>query len=66
MLIVDTRESESLDRALKKFKKKFEKAQILKQLRTRQSYTKKSVRDRQTVLRAVYREQLMRESEGGL
>lgn len=64
MLIVDTRESESLDRALKKYKKKFEKAGMLRQLRERQTFTKPSVRRRNTVLRAAYIQTLKREAEG--
>jgi small subunit ribosomal protein S21 len=63
MLIIDTRESDSLDKALKKYKKKFEKAGILKELRSRQSYTKKSVRQRTTVLKAVYRNGIILENE---
>ena len=62
MLIIDTRESESLDRALKKYKKKFEKAGILRELRDRQSFTKKSIRRRSQVLKAAYA-QTMRRSE---
>ncbi|MBS1624530.1 MAG: 30S ribosomal protein S21 [Bacteroidetes bacterium] len=62
MLIIDTRESESLDRALKKYKKKFEKAGLLRELRSRQAYTKKSVRRRSEVLKAAY-VQAMRRSE---
>lgn len=64
MLIIDTRESESLDKALKKYKKKYEKAGILKELRNRQAYTKKSVRRRATVLKAVYRNAMMLANEG--
>ncbi len=64
MLIIDTRESESLDKALKKYKKKFEKAGILRELRSRQGYLKPSIRSRATVLRAVYRDQILRELEG--
>ena len=64
MLIVDARESESIDRALKKYKKKYEKAGILRQLRERQTFTKPSIRRRQTVLRAGYIENLKRELEG--
>ncbi len=64
MLIIDTRESESLDKALKKYKKKYEKAGILKELRGRQSYTKKSVRRRTTVLKAIYKNNILLESEG--
>ena len=64
MLIIDTRDSESLDKALKKYKKKFEKAGVLKQLRARQSYTKPSVKRRSEVLRAVYRDVMSRKIEG--
>ncbi len=63
MLIIDARESESLDRALKKYKKKFEKAGILRQLRNRQSYTKPSVERRSTIIRAKYRVHLNAEEE---
>ncbi len=64
MLIVDARESESIDRALKKYKKKFEKAGILRELRSRQVFTKKSVQRRNEVLRAAYHEQVKREQLG--
>lgn len=63
MLIIDARESESLDKALKKYKKKFEKAGIVKELRSRQGYTKPSIERRSEIKRAVYREQMSRESE---
>ncbi|HRN93619.1 MAG: 30S ribosomal protein S21 [Chitinophagales bacterium] len=64
MLIVDARESESIDRALKKYKKKFEKAGILRELRNRQTFKKKSVERRNEVLRAAYHEKLKREQLG--
>ena len=64
MLIIDARESESIDRALKKYKKKFEKAGILRQLRERQTFTKPSVRRRNTILRASYIQTLRLEEEG--
>lgn len=63
MLIIDVRDSENLDKALKKYKKKFEKSAVLKQLRERQSFTKPSVRRRGLVLRAKYRTQLLHELE---
>jgi small subunit ribosomal protein S21 len=64
MLIIDARESESIDRALKKYKKKFEKAGILRQLRERQTFTKPSVRRRNTILRAAYIQTIRLEAEG--
>jgi small subunit ribosomal protein S21 len=58
MLILDAKDCENIDKALKKYKKKFEKARILNQLRDRQFYTKKSIRQRTQVLKAVYKQQL--------
>lgn len=58
MLIIDSKDCENIDKALKKYKKKFEKAKILIQLRERQSYTKPSVRRRGEVLKAVYKQQV--------
>jgi len=55
MLIIDSKDCENIDKALKKYKKKFEKAKILVQLRERQSYTKPSVKRRGEVLKAVYK-----------
>lgn len=63
MLIVDARESESLDRALKVFKKKFEKSGVVKQLRARQAFTLSSVKRRTEIKKAAYIEQLRREEQ---
>jgi len=54
MLIIPVKEGESIDRALKKFKKKFEKTGVIKELRSRQAYTKKSVRRREEIKHAVF------------
>lgn len=58
MLIIDSKDCENIDKALKKYKKKYEKSRVLNQLRERQSFTKPSVRRRTQVLKAVYRQQL--------
>jgi small subunit ribosomal protein S21 len=63
MLIIDARESDSLDKALKLYKKKFEKAGIMKEIRNRQSFTKPSIERRAEVLKAVYRDQIRRIEE---
>jgi len=63
MLIVDARESESLDRALKVFKKKFEKTGTIKQLRARQAFTLPSVKRRTEIKKAVYVSNLRREED---
>ncbi len=57
MLIINVKENESIDKALKRFKKKFEKTGILKELRARTAYEKPSVRRRNEIIRAAYREQ---------
>ncbi|MBX7052484.1 MAG: 30S ribosomal protein S21 [Flavobacteriales bacterium] len=61
MLIIPVKEGESIDRALKKFKKKFEKTGVVKELRNRQSYTKKSVSRREEIKHATYIATLKRE-----
>lgn len=58
MLIIDSKDCENIDKALKKYKKKFEKAKILLQLRARQSFTKPSIKRRGEVLKAVYKQKL--------
>ena len=58
MLIIDSKDCENIDKALKKYKKKFEKAKILVQLRARQSYTKPSVSRRGQVLKAIYKQKI--------
>lgn len=58
MLIVNIKENESIDKALKRFKKKFEKTGVLKELRSRTSFEKPSVRRRNEIIRAAYRERM--------
>ncbi|HEX5023646.1 MAG TPA: 30S ribosomal protein S21 [Agriterribacter sp.] len=58
MLIIDSKDCENIDKALKKYKKKFEKAKILLQLRGRQSFTKPSIRRRGEVLKAIYKQNI--------
>ena len=58
MLIIDSKDCENIDKALKKYKKKFEKSKTLLQLRERQSYTKPSVKRRGEVLKAIYKQNI--------
>ncbi|HNA42630.1 MAG TPA: 30S ribosomal protein S21, partial [Saprospiraceae bacterium] len=57
MLIIDVKDSESIDKALKKYKKKYEKSGVLKELRRRKQFTKPSVIRRTEVLKAEYKMQ---------
>ena len=56
MLIINIKENESIDKALKRFKKKFEKTGVLKALRERTAFTKPSVRRRGEIIKAAYRQ----------
>lgn len=58
MLIIPLKEGENIERALKKYKKKYEKTGILRELRERQAFTKPSVVNRQMRLKAAYKEKL--------
>lgn len=63
MIIIPVKEGESIDKALKKFKKKFEKTGVVKELRERQKFTKPSIKKRELVIRARYKENMQREEE---
>lgn len=54
MIIVPVKEGENIERALKKFKRKFEKTGVVKELRARQQYTKPSVKKRLKMEHAIY------------
>ncbi len=58
MLIIDSKDCENIDKALKKYKKKFEKSRVLLELRGRQAFIKPSIRRREQVLKAVYKQQI--------
>jgi len=63
MLIVDTRDSDSLDKALRKYKKKYDRAGILKQLRRRQAFSKPSVVKRDAIKKAAMTLRYIREND---
>ena len=58
MIIIPVKEGENIDKALKKFKRKFEKTGVVKELRERQKYTKPSIKKREMKLKAIYIQQL--------
>jgi small subunit ribosomal protein S21 len=59
MIIIPVKEGESIDKALKKYKRKFEKTGTVKELRERQKFTKPSVKQREKKLKAIYIQQLI-------
>jgi small subunit ribosomal protein S21 len=58
MLIVQIKEGDTIEKALKKYKKKFEKTGVVKQLRVRKQFTKPSVRRREEIIKAVYKQKM--------
>ena len=61
MIIINVKENESIDKALKRFKKKFERTGVLKELRSRTSYEKPSISRRNEKIRAAYRQKMYAE-----
>jgi len=64
MIIIPVKEGENIDKALKKFKRKFEKTGVVKELRERQKYTKPSIKNREMKLKAIYIQQLRDNDQG--
>ncbi len=56
MLIIPVKDGESIDRALKKYKRKFDKTRVVRELRGRQQFIKPSVTLRQSKLKAAYKQ----------
>ena len=54
MIIVPVKDGENIERALKKFKRKFEKTGVVRELRARQQYNKPSVLKRLKMEHAIY------------
>lgn len=63
MIVVPIKEGENIERALKKFKRKFEKTGVTKELRRRQQFDKPSVKKRLAMEHAVYVQKLRRDEE---
>lgn len=63
MIIVPVKDGENIERALKKFKRKFEKTGIVKELRKRQQYNKPSVLKRLKMEHAIYVQKLRQNEE---
>ncbi len=64
MIIIPVKEGENIDRALKRYKRKFEKTGQMRELRERQRYTKPSVRRREQRLKAIYIQKLRQQQQG--
>ncbi len=63
MIVVPLKEGENIEKALKKFKRKFEKTGVVKELRNRQAFEKPSVTKRKQMMHAVYVQHLQQIEE---
>lgn len=64
MIEVDVKDADSVDKALKQFKKKVEKSKVIQNLRERRHFTKPSVVRREQIKKAAYKERMQRELNG--
>ena len=58
MIVVPVKEGENIEKALRRFKRKFEKTGVVKELRARQQFDKPSVKKRLKMEHAVYVQKL--------
>jgi small subunit ribosomal protein S21 len=52
MLIIEIKDGETIDKALKRYKRKFQNTGVIKELRRRKEFVKPSVKRRHEVLKA--------------
>jgi small subunit ribosomal protein S21 len=57
MLHISVKEGESIDRALKRYKRKYDRTGVMKQIRARKQFIKPSVERRKEVIKASYIQQ---------
>ena len=63
MLRIPVKEGENIERSIKKFKKKFERTGAIKELPARKNFSKPSIKKREIMKKAVYRNQMLLDSE---
>lgn len=54
MIIVQIKDGDNIERALKKFKRKFEKTGAIREMRARKNFEKPSVKKRAARMKAIY------------
>ncbi|MBJ04779.1 MAG: 30S ribosomal protein S21 [Flavobacteriales bacterium] len=63
MIIIPVKEGESIDRALKRFKRKFDKVGTLKEIRGRKHFMKKSTKRREEMMKAKFSQTYLNSQE---
>ncbi len=57
-ITIHVKDNETIERALKRFKKKFEQTRVLKKLRARMYYKKPSIQRREERIKAIYKQKM--------
>ena len=65
MLVIPVKDGENIDRALKRFKRKFDRTKTMKNLRNRKHFSKPSVEKRAKNIKAAYVQKLRTQEEQG-
>jgi small subunit ribosomal protein S21 len=65
MLIIPVKDGENIDRALKRFKRKFDRTKTMKKLRERKQFNKPSVLKRKQMQKAEYVQAIRTAEEKG-
>jgi small subunit ribosomal protein S21 len=63
MIVINVKDNESIDRALKRFKKKFERTGVLREVRSRAYFEKPSIARRTEKIKAAYRQKMQSQDE---
>lgn len=63
MIIVPVKDGDSIEKALKKFKRKFEKTGAIRELRARREFVKPSIKRREQLKKAIYVQHLRLQEE---
>ena len=58
MLIIKLKKGENINRALKRFKVKFKNTQVIRQIRDKQYFKKKSLKRREEIQNAIYKQKV--------
>lgn len=61
MLIINLKEGENIDKALRRYKRKHRNTKLMQELRRRKEYVKPSIKRRNEIIKAVYSQKKMEE-----
>lgn len=59
MLVVNIKEGETIERAIKRYKRKCDQTQLIKKIKNIQFYLKPSVRKKEEIYKAIYKYKLL-------